>query len=283
MQGDVASQNCSESKLSKRSSVWYEQFVRDIHQSLMNQDSIVTIRVEHNVKIIGRSGASHQIDVFWQFEVAGQRYQTCVECKEYNSKVKKSHVAAFAAILADIGNVNGIFVTTEGYQQGAKQFATDRHIRLLILNPTIRRIEINLVCIVPEYRNVQVKPDPKGSRDILLTAGRDKYSACYDGSVDIFTGSGERVCSLNELVRKLPSREGHNNHSLAGYFMNTEIGMLPLGIIEYDLKHHEINQPMTINAEDAVKAVLEDVLNNTQMYINEDGTTAPANCSDELQ
>lgn len=67
----------------------YELLVQELHQALLNNDGVENINVRHNVKIKGRSGATHQIDVYWEFKLAGVTYKTCIECKHYNTSVKK--------------------------------------------------------------------------------------------------------------------------------------------------------------------------------------------------
>lgn len=44
----------------------YEKFTQEIYQQLLNEDfgNIKTVNVLHNVKLKGRSGQEHQIDVY---------------------------------------------------------------------------------------------------------------------------------------------------------------------------------------------------------------------------
>lgn len=65
--------------------VEYEKLVAEIHQAMLSHDGFENLRVEHNVVIIGRSGAKHQIDVFWEFKPAGMTYRTYVGSKNYQS------------------------------------------------------------------------------------------------------------------------------------------------------------------------------------------------------
>jgi hypothetical protein len=70
-------------------SLEYEKLVKDLHEALLHADGVQTIDVRHNVKIKGKSGATHQIDVYWEFKLAGVTYKTCIECKHYGTKIKK--------------------------------------------------------------------------------------------------------------------------------------------------------------------------------------------------
>ena len=46
----------------------YEKFTQEIYQELVNADVLKTTEVQHNVKLKGRSGQEHQIDVYWEYE-----------------------------------------------------------------------------------------------------------------------------------------------------------------------------------------------------------------------
>ena len=48
----------------------YEKFTQKIYQELINTRGIST-SVKHDVKLIGRSGQKHQIDVYWEYSING--------------------------------------------------------------------------------------------------------------------------------------------------------------------------------------------------------------------
>ena len=48
----------------------YERFTQEIYQQLVNLDVVRTTKVKHDVKLEGRSGQKHQIDVYWEYEIA---------------------------------------------------------------------------------------------------------------------------------------------------------------------------------------------------------------------
>ena len=108
----------------------YEKFTQEIYQELVNADVLKTTEVQHNVKLKGRSGQEHQIDVYWEYEIAGSKHKVAIECKNYNKTVPVSKVRDFYGVLADLNNVTGILVTKVGYQEGAKRYATEHGIML---------------------------------------------------------------------------------------------------------------------------------------------------------
>ena len=108
----------------------YEKFAQEIYQGLINAEGIHTIDVKHNIKLTGKSGQEHQIDVYWEYEIAGVKHKVAIECKNYNSAVPIGKVRDFYGVLSDLTNVVGIMVTKVGYQEGAKKFADSYGINL---------------------------------------------------------------------------------------------------------------------------------------------------------
>lgn len=101
----------------------YEKFTQEIYQELVNADVVKSTKVKHNIKILGKSGQKHQIDVYWEYEIAGVLHKVAVECKNYNKPIPISKVRDFYGVLSDLDNVSGIMVTKIGYQEGLKKLA----------------------------------------------------------------------------------------------------------------------------------------------------------------
>ena len=64
----------------------YEKFAQEIYQGLLNEERIKAIQVQHNVKLRGKSGQLHQVDVYWEYELAGVNHKVAIECKNYNKR-----------------------------------------------------------------------------------------------------------------------------------------------------------------------------------------------------
>ncbi|HGO5291226.1 TPA: restriction endonuclease [Photobacterium damselae subsp. damselae] len=115
-----------------------ESYVQYVYSSLLNlRDEGVV--VSSNVILVGKSGAKHEVDVYYQFERSGVVHKVAFECKFKSRRVQKSDVIDFHGKLQDIGNIQGIFVSKSGYQQGAKDYAKHYDIQLLTLDdlPTL--------------------------------------------------------------------------------------------------------------------------------------------------
>ena len=67
----------------------FEKYTQEIYQQLLNTDfgNVKTVEVLHNVKLRGRSGQEHQIDVYWEYEIAGFRRKVAIECKNYEQLI----------------------------------------------------------------------------------------------------------------------------------------------------------------------------------------------------
>lgn len=111
----------------------YELVTQQIFLILVNQDAVRNIDVRHDVVLQGKT-AKHQIDVYWEFEVAGIRYATVVQAKDWSTPVNQGELLKFKAVLDDLpGQPRGIVVTRSGYQGGAEEFAKAHGILLFQL------------------------------------------------------------------------------------------------------------------------------------------------------
>ena len=86
--------------------------------------------VQHNVKLEGRSGQKHQIDVYWEYEKDGKTHRVAIECKNYSRRISLEKVCAFRGVLDDLDDVSGIMVSKIGFQKGAKRYAKEFGISL---------------------------------------------------------------------------------------------------------------------------------------------------------
>jgi|TARA_R100000027_G_scaffold64438_1_gene57924 hypothetical protein len=100
----------------------YEKLTQEIYQAINSAEGVKNIEVKHNIKLAGKSGCNHQIDVYWEFEMMGEKHRVAIECKNYSKEVSVGRVRDFFGVLHDVGNVKGIFITKKGYQSGAVKF-----------------------------------------------------------------------------------------------------------------------------------------------------------------
>lgn len=70
----------------------YELFVQKIYQRLYAVEGVGNPTIRYNVTFMGKSGAIHQIDVYWKFAFASVRRRVAVECKKYKQPIKKKEL-----------------------------------------------------------------------------------------------------------------------------------------------------------------------------------------------
>lgn len=254
----------------------YEQLVAQIHQGMLGYDGFENLRVEHDVTLVGKSGATHQIDVYWEFKAAGTTYKTCVECKNYSSAVKKTHVAAFAEILRDIGNANGIMATTLSFQKGAKQLAAENNIRLVLVNHLLKTIHLKMQPILTHFNNINLSFNKESIREALKRNDLESYNLNYhlEGHYSLLDFSGEKKYTFNTFINKQPKKEGKNIFDASDLFIDLEgIGLVELESIMIDVSYSEA--PLIesiIESPNSATAIIEDIVENNIHYLHDDGT-----------
>ena len=164
----------------------YELLVKQIYEQLILEDGVNNVTVSHNIKLKGiRSGLHHQIDVYWEFQLAGEIHRVAIECKNYSNSVSIAKIRDFHGVIDDIGDIKGIFVSTNGFQSGAKQFAdrfgiTLKEIRKPIdsdWDGYIKSINVNLVLIPsPQLKGIDIEFDGRWLNDnnLVLEEVHDK-------------------------------------------------------------------------------------------------------------
>ena len=126
-----------------------ELITQKIYQALVDgdyqDDKLQKINVQHNVILNGKSGNTHQIDVYFEFEVAGLLYKTIIEVKDWKNPVQQTVLHSFKSVIDDIpGTVKGIFVSRNGFQSGAKVYADANGIKLMQISKESDDTEISV-------------------------------------------------------------------------------------------------------------------------------------------
>ena len=113
----------------------YEEFVAEVYQIILdkqaNDGQIKPIKLERLRKLKCKSGADPKVDIYWEYEIADITHKTVIECKNYKKAVGVDDVREFGNKIQDIGDVRGVFVSKNGFQDGAKKVAKHFDIELL--------------------------------------------------------------------------------------------------------------------------------------------------------
>ncbi len=264
----------------------YELFTQNIYQQLVNSDVVKATKVQHDVKLEGRSGQKHQIDVYWEYEIAGNKHRVAIECKNYSKPVSKDKVCAFKGVLDDLNGVNGIMVTKKGYQKGAKEYAKEYGISLKELrSPKEGETNIGEINMQfhAEIRYALFKIDEEWAikhhldiiefrkrLDMIDQLSNQKWSNASHIPLPtndrvIRNAEGKEIISLEALEQALPNHSTDDFPFVFSYddaYINTPLGKVKILELKFEYEIVNKKQLITLDAGDFVKAILKDALND---------------------
>lgn len=280
----------------------YEKFTQEIYQELVNTDVVKTTEVKHNIKLTGKSGQEHQIDVYWEYEIAGVKHKVAIECKNYNSAIPIGKVRDFFGVLYDLNNVAGVMVTKVGYQEGAKKFASYYGINLQelrkpnkgegIIGETILNFDINIrhcLFLVDEewaiaknlnLQNYREKLDFMSNLDWSPRKLHTQWSNATHIPLEtkdsyIRNGKGKTITTLDELNSRLPTNfEKNSDRTFTfqdAYVDTTSWGTVKIKEIKYTHEKENQTRIISIDAQDFIKAILKDVISGEIKLIAKNG------------
>lgn len=263
----------------------YEKFTQEIYQELSNARGITT-NVEHNVRLTGKSGQKHQIDVYWEYKIAGIQHKVAIECKNYNRKLSVDKVNAFRGVLADLTDVKGIMITQKGYQAGAKKIADSCGINLKELRTPSEGDD----CIIAEtrisfgisltqrvfsldndwakanninwlsYRNFNASFSQRGNE-----WGKD-YLPLDTAEDEILDEKGNVITTFDKLVDELPQKAVRVFDFTNAYVITHNWGKVKIKTVKYiNSKTHE-QRFIAFDARNITKAILKDALSGEIMF-----------------
>lgn len=252
----------------------YETLAKELYEAILKNDNAHTVKVEHNVNIVGKSGAKHQFDVFWEFVIAGITYRTCVECKFLGSRVKKSHITDFASKIEDIGNANGVFITNQGYQDGAQKFANSKNIKIILVNYLLRSIGVTANLIAPTTDLKNILFDKEFATDLKMKLGKEKIEILIPvrEHTMLCDHQGNETKLVSTALREIKIQEGRRVVRISDAYLMSEIGPLKLEGFDIETTFTTIPQQWDFTVNDVSKAIMEDIIDDTTTILNNDGT-----------
>lgn len=270
----------------------YELFTQNVYQQLVNMDVVRATKVQHDIKLEGRSGQKHQIDVYWEYEIAKTKHRVAIECKNYNKPVTKEKVCAFKGVLDDLNGVIGIMVTKVGYQKGAKEYAKEYCISLkelrfprrgeTIIGEIVNRFHIEIRHIlykIDEDWATKYQIDIAGYKQRMDMIGLDndhKWSKATHIPIPnsdgvIRNGKGKEITTIESLERTIPDHPTDDFPIVFSYedaYISSPWGLLKVLEVMFDYEIDDQETIINIDAEGFVKAILKDALSgNTDFMV----------------
>lgn len=142
----------------------YEDFVSGVYQAILfyekNENKIGTIELQRNKKITSKSGTPGEIDIYWEYELAGIKNKTAIECKNYKRSVSLEDVRNFARKIENMG-LKGLIVTKKWFSVNAVKEASADHIDLITIRESedkdwdgfYTKINIKMLALLPSRYN----------------------------------------------------------------------------------------------------------------------------------
>ena len=269
----------------------FERFTQRIYQKLIDNDTLKRSTVQCNVKLKGKSSCEHQIDVYWEYELDGITHRVAVECKNYSSKISIGKVRDFFGVLHDLDNVQGIMVTSKGYQKGAKIFADYYGISLKKLRRPNKDEIIGSITSVVQSDIKRIlflfDEDWVTERGLDLNRLRTFYASFQPDKAEywkkatyfpiktkdhiIRDSSGEIITSFDELERHLPENPEPGTEIVFpvedGWVDSLNWGSVKIHEVKYEYENKVHETILNLVADDFVEAILEDALGERIDYI----------------
>ena len=270
----------------------YEKFTRELCERLALYKGLLSSNVQHNVKLRGKSGLNHQIDVYWEYNKDGIVHRVVIECKNYSYGVSIGKVRDFYGVISDLEDVKGIMVTTVGYQKGAKQYADHYGISLKELRAprdgetVIGELDMHFETDVTRCLFlINEKWAAKKSFDINMYRERTAMWSVQNSekwrnathlplsTVDdkIRDADGRVLLSIEELQKQKPDKHPDDNTNIYcfedAYVKIDHWGLMKIDEIKFEREYTKDEQTYSIDAGRFVLAILADALGGEKMVI----------------
>lgn len=258
----------------------YEKLTQKIFDQIINQNRAHNIEVKHDVILQGKT-TTHQIDVFWEFNLNGIQYHTIIQAKDWKTKVKKEHIFAFKGVLDDLPyGTSGIFVSKSGFQSGAIDVARTHGIRLYELREptdedwgnTITSVEIHQHLYVPYFKNLKLTLDKEWLVSHINRENLPPSGTAFHGDYDIVDEQGNCISSISEVINTFLKKASEEESNFAKDFENSFIvhqgQLLKLKSLCGEYGFRVSTDVIEINIEDIVGLILKDTLEGSFRQID---------------
>ncbi|WP_254410959.1 restriction endonuclease [Dyadobacter diqingensis] len=271
-----------------RSGKQYEIYTKLIFESFLSRSPEVE-NIAHDVKLLGRSGVRHQIDVYFEQIIKGERKKFAVECKNLGRDVELGMMRDFYAAIEDIGDLTGIFISKTGYQMGAANYGDNKDIRRMELRAPklcdwegrLKNVTVEILITEPTniQRNVSFDNDWLIENFNRLREQLEKYKGVIsiDGlneQLSICDRSGGKIKSFLDMdneIRLVSRDDGSYTHEFLfddGYLYHSDMGWLKVHCVGYKFDWLTTHvETVSISADDVVDAVLKDISSNEIEFI----------------
>jgi hypothetical protein len=181
----------------------FEKFIADIERALNN---LPDVKVFHDVKLPDTTGGKRQIDVLIIDERGRFVYKTIIECKNTKAKVGINTVDAFKEVIRAVGAHQGIIVSANGFQRGARRAIKDTNIHLYQLSEApelekyLKKCRFNIYELKHESKDIVVGFNALNKINEDVTSKSLLYSTFTDNPVSISDIAKDFLASKHQII-----------------------------------------------------------------------------------
>ena len=250
----------------------YECLVQEIYKEILNNEGVNNIKVEHDIILEGKT-TSHQIDVYWEHEVANSKFRMIIQAKDWKSAVPQKERLAFSEIIKDLPTgTKGVFISKSGFQKGAIDVAKANGIDIYELREPnksdfenkMMEVDINLRIENPYYKNIRIEinknKSPNSKNERLSISGdlkiyeKTKSKTTKELILDLCRKNG---ADIKEIEYKFD--EGFIILEEEKIFIEKIIGVF--GMLQAE-------EHININAFDSIGLILKDIITKELKIFN---------------
>jgi Restriction endonuclease len=103
---------------------FFESYVQFIYQALLSAQG-KNISVSRGATVYDNRGNQYNIDVFYEFDVAGVHHRVAIECKDARRPAERDDAIAFVGKIDDLPSTIGVFISRSGFQSAAEKYLRD--------------------------------------------------------------------------------------------------------------------------------------------------------------
>lgn len=261
----------------------YELLTQQVYQILLDCEwPGKNICVQHDIKLTGSSGQEHQIDVYWEYELGGVNNKVAIECKDYSKPLAIGKVRDFYGVLADLKDVKGIMIASNGFQKGAKDYAKSWGINLKELSvsneiPVVAEID-NHIHISLRQRLFKIDEEWAKEKGYNIDSYRKRLSWMSMNGEEwlnashlplqtkdsiIYDAQGNKVASIDELESGIGKEIiGGINHtfSFKDAYVKLDSNLFKIKEVLITDKEEDHYSTVRVTVNNFVKAILKDAI-----------------------
>lgn len=251
----------------------FEELVKKIYDIFLSE---YDKNVKHDIKIKGKSGLEHQIDVFVEIFMPILTIKDIIDCKHWNSRVKKSDVKEIYTTRDEVNANRATIISRKGFQSGAIQFAKFNGINLYkILKPEelgLHTAVFKVEGIKEEVIKLNVQLEAENPEQLNQLFSKFHKKKNYN-EVTIYNQKGEAIANVFDLMddafshlRKIPEPGLESTTRFLNSYMIIDGKKRKVNFIEIRIQKRPIKTERSQDIKN-IKLLINDVVNNKMFLV----------------